>query len=374
MKFKYKAKKGLEEIVEGVIEARSKDEALSILTDKGIFPLEIEESLPLVSSTRPKRKKLRKKDILFLIQKLATLCRAKVDMLTSLKVLHSQVESQDLRAIILEIYNTIKEGNTFSGSLEKFPQLFSPLIINVIKSGEASGHLDLALGHINEFLTREDKLKSKIIVSLAYPSFLLVVGIVSVIVLMNFVVPRIGKMFIDLNMELPMLTKIVLGISRGLQNWIVVIAGLVIVFIIISFGKKRGFNKAIRNLKLHLPVIKNLVKNQEMVSFTQSLSLLLHSGVPTLNSLEIASTVVQNPRLREELEKVCSKVALGDTISGSMDALTTLPKFFVNMIALGEEAGRLVEILDEGADAYTQEIDKNVGLVTSLLEPVLILV
>jgi type II secretory pathway component PulF len=372
MKFAYKVKKGLNETLEGVLEARSKDDALNILVERGFFPIKIEEIIPTPSG-RPKRRGIRRKDIIFFIQKLATLCKAKVDLLTSLRILHAQVESKNLQDVISDVYNATKEGATFSESLGKFPHIFSPLIVNIIKSGEASGHLDTALGHINEFLSREESLRSKILVALAYPTFLLLVGCISIIILMNFIIPKLGVMFEELGRELPFVTKLVLKISNIFQTWGIWLLGLIVLLGIIFWYKKTLYQRVTRCLKLNIPIIKGLVRNQELVSFSYSLSLLLRSGVPTLNSLEIASTTVDDPKTEEELKRVCSKVALGETLSRSMESMTSLPEFFVKMIALGEESGRLGEVLEEAAISYTQEIERSIGIVTSLLEPILIL-
>jgi type II secretory pathway component PulF len=374
MRFKYRAKKGLEGVVEGTIEARDKDDALNAIIERGLFPVKIEEAPLPASRYKAKRKRIKKKDVLFFIQKLATLCKAKVDLLTSLRILHSQVESRRLQDTILEVYNATKEGKTFSESLGKFPHIFSSLIVNIVKSGEASGHLDVALQHINEFLSREENLRSKVLVALAYPAFLLFVGMISIIVLMTFIIPRLGGMFEELGKDLPLVTKITLRVSEGFQIWGIWVLGLFILFLVFFAYRRDSFNKVRRYLRLHTPVVKKLAKHQELISFSHSLSLLLRSGVPTLNSLEIASTTVDDPKTREELKKVYSDVALGQSLSKSMENVSSLPELFVKMISLGEESGRLGEVLEELARSSTQEIEKDIGFITSLLEPLLILI
>jgi len=375
MRFVYKAKRGLKETLEGVIETQNKEEAINTLVEKGLFPIKIEEvKIEFPPSKLIRRKRIKRRDIFFFIQKLATLCKAKVDLLTSLKILHNQVESRNLQKIILEIYDLTRGGKTFSESLKKFPHIFSPLIVNIIKSGEETGHLDIALEHINKFLSREDSLRSKILVALAYPIFLIIVGIVSIIILMSFVIPKLGVMFEESGKDLPFITKVVLGVSSFFETWGIWILILFCIFFLILWNKKEVFEKIKNFLKLNTPLIKKIAKNQELINFSYSLSLLFKSGVPPLKSLEIASSTVDDPQTKRELKKVYLDVSLGKTLSKSMEAVTTLPDFFIKMISLGEESGSLGEVLEEVAEAYTQEIEKNIGIITSLLEPLLILI
>lgn len=387
-KFVYKAKKGLEQVVEGSVEAQNQEEALSKLLIEGLFPISIEE----FSSARTQDKKTTKaafeykfskissgkitsNEILLFTRKLATLTRAKVELLSSLKVLYEQTENGRFREIILEIYNSTKEGKPFSESLIRYPRVFSLLFVNIIKSGEASGRLDSALDQISEFLTREESLRNKVSVALAYPALLLVVGLVSIFVLINFVVPKLAPIFTGLGKELPLITKVILNVSM-LSNkiwfWGAALAG---VFILTIYFKKGNtfLSSVFGKLKRNIPVVKRLVKNQELAHFSRSLCLLLSSGVSALKSLEIATLNMADIKSQNELKKVCQDVASGQSIAKSMEEQTTLPNFFTKMIAVGEQSGRLTEVLDEISHSYTQQVESDIAIISSLLEPVLIL-
>jgi type II secretory pathway component PulF len=277
--------------------------------------------------------------------------------------------------VILEIYNATKEGRLFSDSLERFPAVFPSLFVNIIKAGETSGRLDLSLEQISEYLYREQNLRTRIGVALAYPSLLLLVGLASIFVLINFVIPKLRPIFEGLGNELPMITKVVLGVSAFSKKswWLVgIVAGIVGVVLYLRTGGAI-FNRWFKKIKVHLPVVKRLVKNQELANFSRALSLLLKSGVPALKSLEVATPSIEEQQLREQLKKVCQQVAQGQTISHSLETLTGLPSFFTKMIAVGEESGRLAEVLDEISHSYTQQLEADIALTTSLLEPVLIL-
>ena len=381
-KFLYRAKHGPEETLQGQIEASNREEVLQRLMAKGLFPISITEA---VIKEKAKRKKFQLKighnrvktsELLVFTRKLATLTRAKVELLPSLKILYEQTENTFFRSVILDIYNATKEGKHFSESLSRYPNIFQSLYINIIRAGEASGHLDASLDQISEFMHREESLKSKVLVALAYPGLLLMVGLTSIFVLINFVIPKLRPIFEGIGKkDLPVITKIVLNISL-ISNKIWWIALLAIIVLIMFFYYQKGapyFKSILRKIKSTLPVLKTLSQNQELAHFSRSLSLLLKSGVPALRSLEIITPSIEKDSLREELKKVCHDVASGQSIAQSMESSTGLPSFFIKMIAVGEESGRLSEVLDEMSMSYTQQIESDIALISSLIEPVLIL-
>lgn len=389
-KYIYKAKKGLEHIIEGSIEADNKEEALNLLIEQGLFPVNIvdageyrpsAETTP-VEAERPRKGKKRRrnissKEMLNFIQKLATLSRAKVELLSSLKILYDQTENAKFQDVILDIYNTIKEGQTFSDGLLRHPNVFSPLFINIIKAGEASGRLDISLNQISDFMSRDESLKTKVFIALAYPILLIFVGAASIFILINFVIPRLKPIFENLGSDLPVITKVVLSFSSASAKnvWIVIGAIALVLFSIASSSKgKAVFDKFVDKLKRSIPLVKGMIKNQELAHFSRALAMLLKSGVPALRSLEIATPGIGDAKLRDDLKKVCRAIASGQEVSKSMEAYTDLPPFFIKMIAVGEQSGRLVDCLDEISASYTQQTEADIALVTSLIEPVLILI
>ena len=381
-KFVYKAKRGLNDIFEGIIEASNPDEALNKLVEQGLFPIKIElqtisvdKTVPTQKAPRGVKKRISANDILVFTQKLSTLIRAKVELLSALRILYEQTENIRFKEIILEIYNATKEGKTFSESLDAFPKIFPYLYVNIMKAGEASGRLDASLEQISEFLYREENLKTKVMVALAYPVLLIFVGLGSIFVLVNFVIPRLRPILEGMGKDLPLITRIILQISAlSSKSWWLIIGGIGFVVLIIYKQKGSAFFKRVaRKIKAHTPIVKRLTQNQELDHFSRSLNLLLKGGVSALRSLEISSAGIEDPKLREGLKKACQDVASGQGISKSMENSTSLPNFFIRMIAVGEESGRLTEVLDEISHSYTQQIEADVSIVASLLEPILIL-
>jgi len=383
-KFHYKAKRGLEEVVEGFVEAENQEEALNKITAQGLFPIRVVIETSAVSKKEPQNliqknivnRRITQRDILNFTQKLTTLVKARVELLGSLRILYEQTENIRFKTIILEIYESSKEGKTFSESLSRFPSVFSNIFVNIVKAGEASGRLDSALEQINEFSTREENLRSKILVAMAYPALLTLVGLSSIFVLINFVVPRLKPIFANLGSDLPLITKIIIKMSElSSKTWLSALAVVIAVILFLYKTKGTSFYKSyLRKIKTSVPIVKRLVKNQELAHFSRALALLLNSGVPALRSLEIATSSIEDKKLKMELDNACRDIAAGQGLSKSMENQTSLSSFFIKMIAVGEESGRLKEVLDEISNSYTQQIELDIALITSLLEPILILV
>lgn len=387
-KFSYKAKKGLKDIVEGTIEAQNKEDALDKLFNEGLHPItvysDVEEKIGTGDGKKRKGlsrfsiilpRKVTAHEVLIFTQKLTILLKAKVELLAALKILHEQSENPFFGGIILQIYNHTREGKSFSNSLNKFSHIFSYLYINIVKSGETSGALDIALEQISEFLSREEAMRKKITVALAYPALLLLVGLSSIFVLMNFVVPRLKPVFAGLGDKLPLLTKIILEMSEVSHKnwWVILVAAAAAVTAMRLPGGREALRETARKIKAKLPVVKRMIKNQELAQFSRSFSLLIHRGVPALEALGVVTPTLGEPHLRKSFKQVYDMVASGKNLSASMENATDLPGFFIKMVAVGEESGRLAEVLGEISHSYNQQVESDIALVSSLLEPLLIL-
>jgi len=382
-RFIYKAKKGVDEVIEGYIEAQNKEDVLNKLAAQGVFAISIGEDVgvqqkrekPAMAAGVTFNKKITSNDMLLFSQKLLTLLHAKVELLSAINVIYEQTDNLRLKGILLRIYEETRQGKTFSETLELFPDVFLPLFVNLVKAGEATGRLDYSFEQITQYLSREQALKTKIKVALAYPSLLLAVGFVSVFVLITFVIPKLKPIFESMRNDLPILTKVVLGISDSLhKGWFWGAALVIILSLAVYVRKGSSFCKnAAKKIGMSIPLIKRLINNKELVNFTRALSLLLNSGVVALNSLEIASRILENQKLKEQLRKVCSEVAAGQGLAKSMDAYTDMPKFFTKMIAVGEESGRLGEVLNEISQSYDRQVETDIMLISALIEPLLIL-
>ena len=386
--FAYTAKRGPNETLEGSIEADSQDAAVQRLVEQGLFPIRIAARLspgkpvPVASAPQPRAravlafgKRITSKEILVFTQKLTTLIRAQVDLLAAIRILQEQADEGRFKDMLLEVYQAVKEGKTFSESLARFPDVFSPLFVNIVRAGEASGKLDAALDQLTQSLGREEALKTKVRSALAYPVLLLLVGVGSIAVLINFVVPKLESLFLDLGGQLPLMTRFILTlshVSRRSSLWLLLLGGGAVGFFVWRQGGAALAQLAGRCIR-RLPVVKRVADNQEMLHFASSLNLLLRSGVPALKSLQLVTPSLGDPRLRERMSLVCERVALGDSLSQSLQTQAAFSPFVVKMIAVGEESGKLDEVLEEIARSYLQQIEADIALISSLIEPVLIL-
>lgn len=386
MIFIYKAKKNLKEIIEGKIEAASVEEVLAQLQADGLVPISVElftgqvASRTASSSGALKSETVSKpigkwglKQLVLFTQKLYNLVNSRVELLSALRLLEKNSQNQTEKIILADIIKKIKDGVSFSSCLGSYPQYFPQLYVNIIHTGEATGKLKEALIQLLDYLRRLDDLKMKVKQALAYPIFMTLVGIGTIFVMLTFVLPRLAGMFEDFQAQLPMPTLILLNISNFLKNyWLFIIAAIIILFFMlkIKIGKRESI---FSRLKYHIPIAKNIIYKQSVANFSASLSLLLQSGVNLLSALTDAGPIIGNPVYVSQLEQVRKDISQGIPFSDSLARFKIFPDFFVQMIRVGEEGGRLESVLADIAASYEKEIEADLKVISSLIEPAIIL-
>lgn len=373
-RFLYKAKKEPREIIERSIEAESQSVAIKKLTDKGLYPIWVKEE----SLTKDKTKaaglciqRIKPKDVANFTRQLSELLDSGLPLYESLNIIRTQIEQHQLEKIINLIQRNIKDGKSFSDSLGAHPHIFSNLYVNMVRSGETGGVLSEVLSNIADFLEKQEDIKSKITAALAYPILMAGVGLITIIILMTFVVPRLVNMLIDIGETLPLPTRILIGCSDFTKRyWI-----FVLVFIAVAvFFIKRTKASSIDRLKLKIPLFGNLLKDTELARFSRTLSTLLKNGVPILHGLKISSDVVMNNLIREDILKLHADVKAGSSLAVAVSKRASFPKFVENMAAIGEKGGFLDQTLMKVAHRYEAEADRTIKILSSLLEPGIILV
>ena len=382
MEFKYKAKKNLNEIVEGKIQGASVEGVLEDLQSQGLVPISVEpvavsltpEALDLKSSAKLRTKKYGLKQLVLFTQKLYNLINSRVELLSALRLLEKNSDNQAEKALLAEIIRDIKEGVPFSTCLSHYPKYFPRLYVNIVHTGEATGKLKDALVQLLDYLRRLQDLKMKVKQALAYPIFMSVVGVGTIFVMLTFVLPRLAAMFDDFQAQLPLPTLILLRISKFLQTywWVVIILISLVVFILKI--KRAGKESIFSRLKYYIPVIKDIVYKQSVANFSMSLSLLLQSGVNLLSALVDAAPVIGNPVYIAQLDQVRKDISEGVPFSTALTKFKIFPDFFVQMVRVGEEGGRLEIVLADIAESYEKEIESDLKTLSSLIEPAIILV
>jgi len=382
MIFLYKAKKNLNEIVEGKIEGMSIEQVLADLQSKGLVPISIDPLNSPATSTilQPTKTvtgaigKWGSKDLVLFTQKLYNLVNSRVELLSALRLLEKNCEKQAEKILLSNIIKDIKDGISFSGCLSRYPQYFPPLYINIIHTGETTGKLKDALIQLLDYLRRFEDLRTKVKQALAYPIFMTVVGIGTIFVMLTFVLPRLAGMFDDFAAQLPMPTLILLKISNFLKAyWLFIIAVIVILIFVIKI-KGKGKENIFSRLKYHIPIAKDIVYKQSVANFSRSLSLLLKSGVNLLSALGDAGPIMGNPVYVSQLELVRKDISEGLPFSDALAKFKIFPDFFIQMVRVGEEGGRLDSVLADIAESYENEIEGDLKTLSSLIEPAIILI
>ncbi len=378
--FIYKAKKSPNEVIEGATEADSEASAVRRLMQSGLYPVWVREKTVLSGGQRCTvslfSRKVKTKDLASFTRQLSELLDSGLALYNSLNIIKNQIGLPYLEEVINGIRGSVRDGNTFSESLGTYPNIFSNLYINLVRSGETAGILSESLSNIADFLDKQEDMRSRLVTAMAYPILMLIVGVVTVFVLMVFVVPRLADMFIEMGQSLPLPTRILIGISDFVRGFwfllLVFVAGSI--FFIKKSKSNKATKKTIDRIKLKIPVIGRLTKSTELARFSRTLSTLLKNGVPILGALKITSGIIDNEIIKEQVVRIHDDVKTGSSLAGAIKKYSTFGQFVVNMAAIGEEGGLLDKTLLKVARSYEMELDRGIKLMTSLLEPVMILI
>jgi len=390
----YKAKRGPKEIVRGEVEALSQDEAVNKLDNMGLVPITVTEKGAAPRQTRrlepgqkkneTKRKSLKFKfskikpnEIDIFTRELATLIRASVPILRSLSLIAQQTENPAFKDLIFDLIKQVRDGKTFSETIEKYPRSFDKLYLNMIRSGEKGGVLSEVLSKLSEYREKEAEIKRKVQVAMAYPVLMILVGIGTVFVMLTYFLPKLIGLFEDMGQSLPLPTKILIGTSNFMTgNWYWILIAFFLVFSFFSRVQPGSKKKMMIDvIKLRVPFAKKLIRVSEIAKFTRTLEMLMKNGIPVYESLGFATDTVDNEALREKLVQMQGEIiSKGTTLSESLRKAEIFPKFVVSMISVGEESGKLDESLNEIGNVYEKEFEQIIKIMTTLLEPLLILV
>lgn len=374
--FFYRAKKNPRDVVEGIISADSMAAAVQKIFGMGFYLLRIEEERKKKNVFLRKQRKVPLRDTAHFTRQLSDLLGSGLTIVKALKILSRQTESRALGRVISEIRDACVEGDPFSKALERFPDIFSNLYINLVRSGEAGGALEDVLRRLADHIEKQLEIQTKVRSAMAYPALMSFVGLMTILVLLTFVIPKITGMFEDLGQSLPMPTLILMKTGDMLKSygWMllpgVFIAGAYFKKICRTPKGKISFD----GFKFRIPYLGTLMKKIETARFVGTLGMLLKNGVPMLSSLDIVSQTMNNALMEREITKVSSRVREGASLAGALQESPVMPVLLVNMVGVGEEGGKIDDALMKLAGSYEREFDANIKILMSLLEPALILV
>ena len=377
--FAYKAKHGPGKTVTGNVDAESRASAAADLEAMGYSPVWIREADDGAGGKgRPRRRRgrIRQRDVTVFSRQLASLTKSGVPILKALSTIEGQTDNGAMRRVVGELEATIRDGSMLSEAMSGYPSVFPELYINMVRAGESAGLLDTMLLRLAEAREREEEMRRKVQAAMAYPTLVLVIGVATVFVLLAFFLPKIIDLF-DGYEDLPLPTRVLIAGSEFCSThwyWIVIAAGLVAAVFSRLAAMERG-RMFVDRIKLHLPLMKGFVLESEIARFGRTLALLIGAGISIDKALSLSAETLHNSVLRDEVERARDgTVNQGSPLSEGLRQAQHFPAMVANMCAVGEEAGKLDESLSEIASFYEGEVNQRSRIVTSLLEPILILV
>ena len=377
--YSYRGKDVLGRLRKGNIEADNPAIAKNILLSKGVMVVEnINESKPLFNFKLNLSflQRVSLKDIVLFTRQLQAMIGAGVPLVTALKSIGNQIENKKLKEIISDVATKVEEGERFSTALSSYRNVFGDLYISMVRAAEQSGNLDQTLRRLSQYLEKIEKLRGKVKSAMAYPTFVSIIATIIVTGILIFIIPTFSKLYSDLGGQLPALTQLVINISNMLRNYIAwFILLLVALFVLYKqVSRIRKVKFAMDAVKLKLPIFGNLIKKSAVANFSRTLSSMLSSGISILDALDISADTSDNLIIKYAIKDVKKQVERGVNLSVALSRHKVFPPMLINMVAIGEESGDLDGMLSKVADFYEEEVDRAVDALTSLIEPLMIVV
>lgn len=331
----------------------------------GLLSKEIELFQPKIST----------RDLATFTRQFSTLLRSGIQLTDALNALVEQCVDPHLERVLRNVKEEITSGNNLAEAMAKHPRFFSDLYVNMVRAGEASGHLDVVLTRIADYLQKQASLKGKVLAAITYPAIMVIVGLAVVIFLMSYVVPRITQILKDRGQPLPFITEVLMTASDFTKAyWIYVLLAMVIggFFLKSLIGTDAGRLK-FDSMLLRLPIFGTLFSKQAISRFALTFSTLLKSGLPALDSLKIVALVVNNAKLTQVINNIHARIIEGADIATPIRKSKVFPPMVGYMVSVGEQSGQLEEILDRIAESYEEELDLTIQRLTSMIEPIIII-
>lgn len=384
--FHYRARSRTGEKTEGTVEAVDRRTALIQIERMGHVPITVEEQYAEavdqqktgrwnIFRRRDHRPKMRTRDTLIFTTELSDLLSSGMKLGNALNTLSRHRTNPDTDAIIKALRDDIIQGKSLSEALAQHKETFPSLYVSMIRAGEASGNLSEVMQKIVKHYERLQEVKEKVVMALVYPCVVLSVGIITLIFAMVWVIPRFSIIFEDLGSTLPLPTRIMIGLSRGMVHygWLIMIGTVALTIMFRRYIRTETGRMWWHGFHLKTPLIRNIMMASAFNQFAETLGMLIANGVPVLNALTIMEGTIQNAVIANEIHKAKERVTDGTTISGPLAAGKIFPPMLTDMLAIGEETGDMTMALSHIARRYESQLDRSIKIFTTVLEPILIL-
>ncbi len=381
MRFLFKARAQDGAIREGIVEALDRSAAIAVLQKEGLIPISVQKErksgLRILDSLQRTWEGLSQKELSAFFRELATLIHAKVPIVQALRAIQEQADNKYLRFIIKDVAADVEDGVPLSDALAKYPDAFSPLVISVIKSGEVSGNLQNTIMFIADNLEKSYQLASRIRSALFYPAFVVVAAGVIGFLTVTFILPRLTQVIKDFDIpDIPWYTSVVMAVGDFMSRywWAVLIVLVAVIGGFLYYIKTDDGRREWDRIKLRLPVFGRLFRMIYVARFAQNFSLLMRGGIPIVRALHITADVVGNGVYRAIILRAADEVKSGGAISTAFAQAEEIPSMVTRMVKIGEDTGKIDETLKSVSDFYEEEIGVMTRNLTTMLEPILIVV
>lgn len=377
MKFLYQARNKSGDFKKGVVTAANQAKAEQLLTDNGLIIIALKEQRgSLWDKFDVFSNRVNYKDLVLFSRQFSTLVSARVPIVQSLRILEGQVSSKGLVTITKSLVQAVESGESLSTALAKHPRVFGNIYVSLVKSGEASGHVAESLSYLADQLEKDYDLRSRVKTAMTYPAFVLAALVVVGILMFKFVLPNLISVLKEQNAELPLVSKILIHFTDFFQvYWWVVLLGLAALAVGVRFYVQSVSGRYVWDrLKMQLPVMGVVLEKIYLARFARNLATLVAGGIPIIQALKIISEIINNVIYRDILLETAQQVTNGKSIGDSLSKYKQFPPLVTQMVHVGEQTAQLDTILLKLALFYEKEVDAKVSMLSSLLEPIIMLV
>ncbi|HAC56025.1 TPA: secretion system protein [Candidatus Saccharibacteria bacterium] len=378
--FSYQATNQRGKTINGTLNATDKETALSLMKRQGLKPISIEaQSAVKKGALGFMKPKVKITDLVLFTRQLSTMVSAGVPLLRALTTMRDQVENPTLHAIIGDLIKDIQNGVSLADAMQKHPDVFNDIFVNMVRAGEAAGIVDDILKRLATQVEKNASMRKKIKSASTYPIVLLALTVGAFLGLMIFIIPRIAAILKDLggpDAELPLITQVMINISSFMTTyWYIVVGGTALaIFLLRRYVKTPAGRYQLHSLVLKVPILNNLIVKISVARFTRTFAALIGAGVSVVEALKVTSRAIGNDVYQKAIEAAAEDVVNGKQLSQSLEGNKLFPGIVPQMLAVGEETGQTDEVLVKVADFYDEEVDAIIDGLSSILEPVMIVI
>lgn len=376
MKLRYKAATSDGKLSQGLLDAKDINEAAEYLRAKNLIPIAIESVGNKFWNNLPMFKKVKQADLVLFTRQLSSMLSSGLTLFKSLEILKEQMQNPQMAEVVTTLISDVQEGRTLAQALEKHPQVFNTIYVSIIRAGEKSGLLDKVLSRLADNLEKQEKLKSTVKGALMYPIIVIILMAVVMAIMMIFVIPQLTVLYTNLNVELPLPTKIVVGISNFMiAAWPLVLGiGAIMVMGFKRWAKTPDGKLLIDTTVLKLPVFGKLITQTILAEFSRTFGLLVGTGTLVVQALNETADTTGNTLFKNAIFGVSKQVEKGVTVGDSMSYYPLFPPLLIQLVKIGEQTGKIDDTLVKASEYFEREVDQTVKTLTTAMEPFIMIV